>query len=81
MGLAGAAGGPLVIRYGLAGNSLGKRTFFLGNDTRAERDNAAAAVIAAKRTLASAEEAHLREITLSDLVDRAADQTRDMYYI
>jgi hypothetical protein len=32
----------LVIRYGLAGNSLGKRTFFLGNDTRAERDNAAA---------------------------------------
>ena len=32
----------LVIRYGLAGNSLGKRTFFLGNDTPAERANAAA---------------------------------------
>jgi len=31
--------------------------------------------------VASAEEGHLREITLSDLVDRAADQTRDMYYI
>ncbi len=32
----------LVIRYGLAGNSLGKRTFFLGNDTPSERANAAA---------------------------------------
>ncbi len=32
----------LVIRYGLAGNSLGKRLFFLGNDTPTERANAAA---------------------------------------
>ncbi len=32
----------LVIRYGLAGNALAKRTFFLGNDTKAERANAAA---------------------------------------
>lgn len=32
----------LVIRQGLAGNSLGKRLFFLGNDTPEERANAAA---------------------------------------
>ncbi|MBX9792104.1 MAG: Rrf2 family transcriptional regulator [Pirellulales bacterium] len=31
--------------------------------------------------ISAAEDAHLREITLADLVDRAADQTRDMYYI
>ncbi len=32
----------LVVRYGLAGNSLGKRMFFFGNDDAVERANAAA---------------------------------------
>lgn len=32
----------LVVRYGLAGNSLGKRMFFFGNDDPVERANAAA---------------------------------------
>jgi Rrf2 family protein len=47
----------------------------------ASRSPAAKVLAGVWNEISATEEAHLRQISLADLVDRAADQTRDMYYI